>query len=104
MLSFTKAKNIGINACIDKLGRDFVLAHRDSACSAYGDRGDHVHCYVGVDTAPPPKMENGLWLTSDKCPYFANCRVDFLDGKVTFLECVLPPEEVVAQSLKVAAE
>ena len=104
MLTYEIACQTGFNACVDKLGRNFVRAHRDSMYSSYGDYGDHVHCYVGVDTAPPPKMGNGLWLTSDKCPYFANCRVDFLDGKVTFLECVLPPEEVVAQSLKVAAE
>ena len=49
MLSVEAARKIGINACIDKLGREFVLAHRDRATSAYGESDEGVFCFVGVD-------------------------------------------------------
>ena len=33
MLTYEKAKKIGIDACIDKLGREFVMSHKDTASS-----------------------------------------------------------------------
>ena len=91
MITYEKAREIGVDACIDKLGRDFVMKHRDTSSSAYGDRGDHVYCFVGVDDKPAPKMDNGLVLTSDtNFPYVARCTVSYSDGKIEFLDCVLP--------------
>ena len=91
MITYEKAREMGVDACIDKLGRDFVMKHRDTSSSAYGDRGDHVYCFVGVDDKPAPKMDNGLVLTSDtNFPYVARCTVSYSDGKIEFLDCVLP--------------
>lgn len=91
MLTYEGARKIGVEACIDKLGRDFVMKHRDTSCSAYGDRGDHVYCFVGVSDIPLPEMKDELVLTSDsKFPYTARCNVDYLDGKIEFLDCILP--------------
>lgn len=91
MLSYEQARKIGIDACIDKLGRDFVMKHRDTSSSADGDRGDRVYCFVGVDDKPLPKMSKGLVLTSDDhFPYTARCTVSYLDGIIEFLDCVLP--------------
>ena len=42
MLSVEAARKIGINACIDRLGRAFVMTHRESATSAYGENEDGV--------------------------------------------------------------
>lgn len=91
MLTYEDAKNIGINACIDKIGRDFVRKHKDSFCAADEDRGDHIRCFVGVSDKPLPNMENELVLTSDDhFPYIARCTVAYSDGKIAFLECILP--------------
>ena len=32
MLTYGEARRIGADACIDRLGRDFVKQHRDNAC------------------------------------------------------------------------
>ena len=63
MLSKEAAKKIGIDACADKLGRDFILAHKNYAISIYGESADSVYCFVGVE-----------------------------DGIPRFEECVLPPQ------------
>lgn len=92
MLTYEEARKIGVNACIDRLGRDFVTKHRDNASSAYGDRIDHVFCFVGVSDQPEVPMTDGLRLTSenDKFPYIARCNVAYDTGAISFLECVLP--------------
>ena len=93
MLTYKEARRIGVNACIDRLGRDFVTRYRDNACSAFGDRGDHALCFVGVSDQPAPTMTDGLWLSSEnKYPYVARCNVAYRDGKITFLSCVLPKD------------
>ena len=92
MLTYEEARKIGINACIDHLGRDFVTKHRDNASSAFGDRVDHAYCFVGVSDQPEAPMTDGLRLTSgdDKFPYIARCNVAYDTGAITFLDCILP--------------
>ena len=93
MLTYEEARKIGVNACIDRLGRDFVTRHRDNACSAFGDRADHASCFVGVSDQPIQPMTDGLRLTSDdQFPFDARCNVAYSDGTITFMECVLPQE------------
>lgn len=43
MITYEKAVEMGIDACIDKIGRDFVTKYKDTSSSAYGDRGDHAY-------------------------------------------------------------
>ena len=92
MLTLNVAKKIGINTCIDKLGHDFVLAHRDTSSSAYGEIEDEVFCFVGVDDRPVSlEPSDVLTLSNDSAfPYRASCNVSLFDGTVTFTECVLP--------------
>ena len=92
MLTLEAAKRTGINACIDKLGRSFVLAHQDTSSSAYGEMEDGVFCFVGVDDRPiQPKPSDTLTLSSETSfPYRVSCNVSLQDGTITFLECVLP--------------
>ena len=95
MLTYDEAKKIGINACIDHLGRDFVTRYRDNASSAYGDRTDHAYCFVGVSDQPEANMADGLRLTSmEAFPYIARCNVYYETGDVTFLDCVLPDQNM----------
>ena len=94
MLSFEEAKKIGIRACVDKLGYDFVKKHENTACSAYGDEGDHASCFVGVSIEPERPWIGGPLILDDSpnatYPYHASCNVAYADGSITFLDCVLP--------------
>ena len=92
MLSIETARKIGINACIDRLGRDFVMAHKDCATSAYGENDDGVFCFVGVDDRHI-SQDNASTLVLDshsEFPYRASCSVSLLDGTLNFIECVIP--------------
>lgn len=95
MLTIEAARKIGINACIDKIGRDFLQKYKDSAVYAYGDgeTENSVFCYVGVDDKPyvPEKNPEVLVLDStSQFPYRASCNVRLEDGAMKFIECVLP--------------
>ena len=94
MLTVKEAARIGINACIDKIGREFVLAHRGNGTSAYGENEEEncVYCYVGVDDKPSvSKFSGALVLDSEsKFPYHASCNVSLEDGVTTFLDYALP--------------
>ena len=93
MLTFEEAKRVGITACVDKLGYDFVKKYEDTACSAYGDEGDHASCFVGVSTEPETPWKGGNLILDDspksQYPYSASCNVAYADGTVTFLNCRL---------------
>ena len=94
MLAFEEAKKIGVKACVDKLGYDFVKKHEETACSAYGDEGDHASCFVGVNTEPESLWTGGPLVLDDspdsRFEYSASCNVAYADGKISFLECILP--------------
>lgn len=92
MLSVEAARKLGINACIDKLGRDFVKMHRDSSTSAYGECDGGVFCFVGVDNSPERSEGNDTLILdgSSVFPYRVSCNVGLEDGRLSFIECVLP--------------
>lgn len=94
MLTIEAARKIGINACIDKIGRNFVQTHKDSSVYAYGDgeTEDSVFCYVGVSDAPPPPQQEGVLVldSTSKFPYRVSCNVSLEDGTPKFIECVVP--------------
>ena len=94
MLTVEAARKVGINACIDKIGRDFVQKYKDSSVYAYGDVESEgsVFCFVGVDDSPQaPAQEGVLELDSQsKFPYRASCIVSLANGVATFKECVKP--------------
>lgn len=94
MLNVEMARKIGINACIDKLGREFVLAHKDRATSAFGESENGVFCFVGVDDgAASTSCDNILVLDSHSAfPYRASCNVSLSDGVLNFIECVIPAQ------------
>lgn len=95
MLTIDTAKKIGINACIDKLGRDFVLAHKDSAASAYGESDDGVFCFVGVDDGYSSQNSDDVLVLDSRSEfaYRASCNVSLSDGAASFIECVLPNQQ-----------
>ena len=89
MISVAKARKIGINACIDRIGRDICRKHADNSTSAYGRNGDVVSCFVGVNDEPAPKINlaevTRLVLSDHKgWKYAAACDVSLQDGSVQF--------------------
>lgn len=91
MLTYEQAKEIGREACIDRLGREFVMQYRDTSSPAYADMQDHAYCFVGVDNTPERYDPVPLILTStNRFPFLASCNVRYSDGAVEFLDCVLP--------------
>ena len=85
MLSKEAAKKIGIDACADKLGRDFILAHKNYAISIYGESADSVYCFVGVDDQHRPQNNFDTFVLDgpSQFPFRASCNVSLEDGYLT---------------------
>ncbi len=91
MLTFEEAKRIGVDACIERLGRDFVNRYKDSSCSAYADMEEYAYCFLGVDNSPDRNDMRNVRLTeNDSFPYIARCTVRYRDGNIDYLDCVSP--------------
>lgn len=94
MLTYAQAKKIGVNACLDKLGRDFVKRYESTSCAGYGEEEEFAFCYVGVDDRPDPVYDSTDIILDDrngsKFPYLVSCNVWYEDGRIDFLDCVLP--------------
>ncbi len=99
MLTYEAEKKLGIDACVEKLGKDFVRLHKDTSCAGYGDADDYAFCYVGVDDRPEPEWDEAEVVLDDnpnsKFPYLASCNVWYDDGKIEFQDCVLPKAHTV---------
>mgnify|MGYP007102052686 FL=1 len=94
MLTFEEARKIGVDACIDLIGRDFMQKHRNNSSSGYGDVDDYAYCFVGVSDQPV-SFGTELWLTSGpehQFPYQASCKVFYKDGEIEFFDCILPQQ------------
>lgn len=94
MMTYEDAKKLGTEACLGRLGKDFVREHRDMACSAYSDEEDHAYCFVGVSDQPEAVWD-GEDIILDGHPgtewsFQVSCNVWYADGNIEFLDCVLP--------------
>ena len=77
MLNVEMAIEIGINACIDKLGREFVRTHREQAVAAFAEYENGVFCFVGVDEGTVHENSDTVFIL-DSCsvfPYRVSCYV-----------------------------
>ena len=95
MLTVIEAKNIGIRACIEKIGLDFCKKHADNATSGFSEEDGYVNCFVGISDEPAKQYDisniDTLILTScSNWPYEARCNVSLSDGKIEFSELRLP--------------
>lgn len=89
MISVEEAKKIGVDACIDRIGRDLCREYADNATSAYGLRDNYLDCFVGVNDVHDVHIDlnsvTELVLTHEKdWKYSAECSVDMDDGRVIF--------------------
>lgn len=92
MLTFEQAKKIGLEACAEKIGKEFVREHADATSTAYGEHDGEVYCFIGINISPRKQFDGKtLRLSSTGKPdYRASCNVSLKDGSTTFIECVLP--------------
>ena len=100
MLTADQARHVGIDACIEKIGREFVRDNADRVASVYGEHEGFVYCFVGISKELKRCLEsttpNMLRLTSDNSPlYRASCDVAIKDGSITFIETVVPKSEKI---------
>lgn len=87
MITVEEAKKIGVQACIDKIGRDLVEANKDKACMGCGNGYQHVWCFVGVDEKEHDRSGGLLLDSTSKFDHQASCKVSLVDGDIVF-ECV----------------
>ena len=88
MITVEEAKRMGIEACVNEIGRDLVLANQDKATMACGVIENSVYCFVGVDMEERREKSGDLILDSiSKFTYQASCKVSLTDGDIMF-ECV----------------
>lgn len=91
MLTLEEAKEIGFNACVDKIGREFVLKNKDFSVVAYGEDYEKVYVFFGVSDTDYDGYEGAIVLDStSKWPYQAECYVFFDTGNIEFGECIIP--------------
>ena len=95
MIDKDMAKKIGRDACIEKMGKDFVEAHKGNAVFACGLRDEAMYCFVGVsDKEDEAPKGSGLTLDStSQWPYRVGCFVSLSDGAVTWSEVVVPEKK-----------
>lgn len=93
MFTVIEAKEIGIKACIEKLGKEFVKENAGRGSAGYGKHDNSVFCFIGVDPDSTTRSEGRILLDSVPFPYRASCNVSLVDGSVEFVEHVVPEKE-----------
>ena len=89
MLSVVEAKKKGIEACMDALGRDFCMEHKDNALSGYEEPiNDVMRCFVTVSDSPPNNDSHEVG--GEPMPYQAFIDVDMKTGNTILVELIAP--------------
>lgn len=89
MINTDRAIQVGITACVEKLGREFVETNRDSVIFAHGMNQKVMFCFVGVNDKPE-KGTNMVMLDSvSQFPCRVSCNVNLGTEEITFIECVV---------------
>lgn len=88
MLTALEARKIGIKACIDKIGFEFCMQHKDTSTTAYGENEGIMYCFVGVNDKPDNPNSRLILSDVKGFPYCASCNVNMSNGKIDFLECI----------------
>lgn len=94
MLTLKQAQRLGVDTCIDAIGRNFVHKYRDSSVASYSEADENgmVFCFVGVDNNPPKPQKTGQIILDNvsKFPYYAQCSVLLKNGHTEMMRVVAP--------------
>lgn len=74
----SRAKIIGLNACINAIGRNFYFSHKNDAMSFYGIVGNEMMCVTGIGKI---KRKFG---EIDEFEKQVICYVNLITGKIRF--------------------
>lgn len=83
-------KQIGFDALVDAIGRDFVREHKEGAIFSCGEEERGLHCFIGIDLHPET-APLCLSVRMDEWDIYASCYV-LENGSVIMGECRLPIE------------
>ena len=90
MLSYNDARQIGMQCCVDMLGRDFVKKYISTSSSAYGEDDGIVYCFLGISTEPDVLSEDMVLSSRNDFPYRASCSVNMETGEIRDKNLVRP--------------
>lgn len=80
MISMREARKLGINRCVDLIGREFCNRYRKRSVSSFGRNGNIVDVFVGITDE---ERKPGKYKLSEKpFKYHALVYVDRLKGTV----------------------
>ncbi len=89
MLSVIDAKKIGIDSCIDALGREFCEEHQSNALSGYEEPiNDIMRCFVTV--SDKISQEETHIIGGEQMPYQAFVDVNMKTGETVLIKVVTP--------------
>ncbi len=84
MLSIESAKKIGIDRCIDALGRDFCIRHQSNALSGFEEPHNNIlRCFVTIDDE---EIQEAHYVGGEPMKYKAIVDVDIETGETTLIE------------------
>lgn len=81
MLTIDEARQKGLNACIDLLGREFMRQYKHQGCAAWGVTENGVFCFVAISTKEPQQYMVMLDSTS-KWSCCSECTVSLSTGEI----------------------
>ncbi|MBQ0004620.1 MAG: hypothetical protein KBS68_02020 [Clostridiales bacterium] len=80
MIEKSELKSLALDACIDMIGRHFVMQHKDDCCASCGILNDGLfHYWLGMDT------RDVEWSFGGETPmeYAAHVLIDINTGALT---------------------
>lgn len=86
MMTINQARSIGMQTCVDALGRSFVKQYKDTSVSAFGEDENVLYCFLGVSTNPKEFADSNpdiLTLSKNDWPYSSSCDASLFDGSVS---------------------
>lgn len=89
MVDFEKARKIGIDLCINALGKEFCIANKDNALSGYEEAENGIlKCFVTIDTKND--QTDKLSVGGKPMQYQAYATVDMQTGEAAITKIIKP--------------
>ena len=93
MLNIRELKEKALNECIQMIGEDLFMEHKDLCCASYGMNDDGTFEYIlGMDTVEAELAESTIIIAEDPMEYYAFVYVDPKTGVVKrdYINSILP--------------
>lgn len=81
-------EQIGFDALVNAIGRDFIKKHKDAAIFSCGETEKGLYCFIGIDLHPEIRQVT-IRESTGEWDIYASCYV-LENGEVVMDECRLP--------------